>query len=267
MEFAAFWSTFTAAFPHALAEAWDNTGVLLAGDRVTRALVCIDITDAVVDEAVRLRCDLVLAYHPILFKAVKAFDNRTRAQRIALRLARAQIAVVTPHTILDSVNNGINDWLLSVALGVQDIAPLRKEHFQAIEPTPENPASIGKGRAVTGVSVTPEAVVQNVRAGLMCPLRVAYPAVKKEIVESVAVCCGSGGMMFAPGKYDVVVTGEMGHHEVLEHVSAGTVVVLSEHTETERGYLPFWITTLKGLFPAVEFFLSTEDKSPLVYLQ
>lgn len=104
------------------AEAWDNVG-LLVGARdwpVTRVLLCIDLTRAVLDEAIRIKADAVIAYHPPIFKTL----NRLDPSLPAVRAFAAKIAVYSPHTALDVAAGGTNDVLAGV-MGLTDTRPLR----------------------------------------------------------------------------------------------------------------------------------------------
>jgi len=112
--------------PAASAAEWDNVGLLLgdpagAADRV---MTCLTLTPDVVAEAVRERAQLVVAHHPILFRGAKRLTAATPDGRIVLPLARAGIAVYSPHTAFDNCAGGIND-ILCHRLGVVNAAPLR----------------------------------------------------------------------------------------------------------------------------------------------
>ncbi|MBN1510847.1 MAG: Nif3-like dinuclear metal center hexameric protein [Phycisphaerae bacterium] len=100
--------------PPALAQPWDNVG-LLAGDPAAPArlvLLCIDLTPAVVDEAVRRRASLVVAYHPPLFKPVSRLNAASHGTDAAVfRCIARGIAVYSPHTALDAAEGGTNDVL------------------------------------------------------------------------------------------------------------------------------------------------------------
>lgn len=104
------------------AEPWDNVG-LLAGDpaaAVNRALVTIDCTAAVMDEAEASRCELVIAYHPPLFEAVKSIP----AHSLLHRAIKNNIALYSPHTAFDVASGGTNDLLADI-LGMAERAPLK----------------------------------------------------------------------------------------------------------------------------------------------
>ena len=109
--------------PPRLAEPWDNVGLLM-GSRDAEVhgpvLLTIDLTEAVADEAVRLKCGAVMAYHPPIFEPIKSITCETEAGRVALKLLRAGIAVYSPHTALDAASGGMTDWLADGLLGPSD---------------------------------------------------------------------------------------------------------------------------------------------------
>ena len=104
------------------AEAWDNVG-LIAGDPsqpVTKALLTIDYTPEVAEEAVAGGFDAVVAYHPPIFNAIK----RLTAGSFVFDAIRRGIAIYSPHTALDVAEGGTNDTLAD-AIGISDRSPLR----------------------------------------------------------------------------------------------------------------------------------------------
>ena len=107
------------AAPLSLAEPWDKVGLLVAGDgrEVSRALLAIDVVPAVLAEARAAGAELVIGYHPLLFKPLERLDGATWQGRVALDAVRAGIAVYSPHTALDAVAGGVNDWLVECVAG------------------------------------------------------------------------------------------------------------------------------------------------------
>ena len=110
--------------PVRLAESWDNVGLLVGDESAelssSRVLLAIDVTAAVLDEALETECAAIVAYHPPLFAATK----RVVAPSVAYRLVRSGLAVYSPHTALDAAEGGTNDALADV-LGLLDRRPLR----------------------------------------------------------------------------------------------------------------------------------------------
>src|SRR5207249_3363905 len=109
-----------------LAAEWDNVG-LLFGDGaadVRRVMTCLTVTPLVVAEAIAEKTDLIVTHHPILFRGTKRLSTATTEGRLLWPLARAGIAVYSPHTAFDNTVGGIND-LLANRLGLTDVVPLR----------------------------------------------------------------------------------------------------------------------------------------------
>jgi dinuclear metal center YbgI/SA1388 family protein len=106
-----------------LAEEWDNVG-LLAGSASWPlggpVLLTIDLTEAVAAEAIRLKCAAVISYHPPLFHPIKRITDEpgsSNAERVALSMIRAGIAVYSPHTALDAAPGGVTGWLADGVAG------------------------------------------------------------------------------------------------------------------------------------------------------
>ena len=97
----------------ALAEPWDRVGLAL-GDpawALTRAMLCIDLTEPVLAEAIAKGVNLIVAYHPPIFTPLAAVTAGDPKQRIILESACHRIALYSPHTALDAAKYGVNDWL------------------------------------------------------------------------------------------------------------------------------------------------------------
>ncbi len=106
------------------AEPWDKVGLHLGDPNrsVGRGLLCIDLTQAVVAEAIQKRCELVVAYHPPIFRPLERLTaDGPWTQRRILMAVQAGLAVYSPHTALDAAVGGVCDWLCDViADGAED---------------------------------------------------------------------------------------------------------------------------------------------------
>lgn len=98
------------AAPPALQEDYDNSG-LLTGHRAMEAsgaLLCLDCTEAVVDEAIALGCNLVVAHHPLVFSGLKRFTGASYVERTLIKAIKHDVAIYACHTNLDNVHDGVN---------------------------------------------------------------------------------------------------------------------------------------------------------------
>jgi dinuclear metal center YbgI/SA1388 family protein len=96
--------------PLAYQESYDNAG-LICGDpqmEITSALICLDSTEAVLEEAIEKGCNLVIAHHPIVFSGIKKFNGKNYVERVIIKAIKNDIAIYAAHTNLDNVHNGVN---------------------------------------------------------------------------------------------------------------------------------------------------------------
>lgn len=112
-------------YPETDAEGWDAVGLHVGGpdDPVSAVLVCLDVTDATLDEACRLGANLVLAHHPLLFRPLGRLTPATAPGRLALRAARERIAILAAHTNVDAAVSGTTEPVVDL-LGLVDVRPL-----------------------------------------------------------------------------------------------------------------------------------------------
>lgn len=330
--------------PLSLAESWDNVGLLVEPSKpkpVKTILLTNDLTDAVMKEAEAMSCDLIISYHPPLFRPIKRLVQRDWKQRLAIRAVEAGIAIFSPHTSWDSVKGGVNDWLVgglgSGHVSVLSQAPGKALHSHKLEfmvksadevktiieelkacdsgialqqavsrpegsgiyvsvtcsdsaltpsvqtllqhDTPslslcilklEKPPLPGHGQgrlSILDQPVTMATAIQKMKSHLgLSHLRLALGLEQtlESSVRSVAVCAGSGASVLNGVKADLYITGEMSHHEVLDAVEKGTSVILSDHSNSERGYLSVFKERLAvHLQEGVTVAVSKADRDPL----
>jgi dinuclear metal center YbgI/SA1388 family protein len=99
--------------PPALAESWDNVGLLVGRSEqpVERVMTCLTITPESAAEAVTNQANLIVSHHPLPFRPLKRLTGETSEGRLLLDLIAAGIAVYSPHTAFDSAEEGINQRL------------------------------------------------------------------------------------------------------------------------------------------------------------
>jgi len=96
--------------PMALQESYDNAGLLVGNKETlcTGIIVSLDVTEAVIDEAVEKNCNLVVVHHPIIFKGLKQLNGKNYVERIVISAIKNNIAIYAIHTNLDNVLEGVN---------------------------------------------------------------------------------------------------------------------------------------------------------------
>ena len=96
--------------PLRLQEDYDNAGLLIgnANDECTGILVSLDVTESVIEEALRKNCNLVVAHHPIIFRGIKKLNGENYVERTVISAIKNNIAVYAIHTNLDNVLQGVN---------------------------------------------------------------------------------------------------------------------------------------------------------------
>jgi len=353
--------------PTYLANDWDNVGLLVGSTtwQANNILLTIDLTEAVMKEAINMKVDTIVSYHPPIFHPLKSVTDASFKERIVLDAISNHIAIYSPHTTLDVATGGVNDWIAQ-CLGSGDVRALqpfgylpKDEECKLITFCPEDKveelrlalSSVGGGRiglyeqcsfttkgvgtflgkegtnpshgeagklqkvieckfemvvSKASLSLAIQAIRQfhpyeepalevhdlgkrprreigvGRRIHLDKPMqldelarklkkhlevgyvRVAPAAGKGDGIEvqTVGLCAGAGGSvcdLAIDEGCEVFITGEMTHHDVIAATSRGCTVVLTGHTNSERGYLPKLRDQLAELLPKSTISVSKAD--------
>ena len=278
-----------AVAPRRLAASWDNTGFLL-GDpsrELRRALLTIDLTHAVLDEAIAAKCQAIIAYHPPIFEPLKQLTAMHAHEQLLLRCAENKIAILSPHTALDAVCGGMTDWLADLIDTGARVAlePSAQFHSSAQEapsermlnqartraPIAGKPQIHGQGRALTLIKPrATNAIAKQLRTSLRLSVGdVAYCELQKSRRHTcVAVVPGSGASLLTmaiEAGCTLVVTGEAKHHDVIHAREMNCDIILLGHTNSERGFMPHFAKQLQPHVPQVRLLVSKRDQHPLRY--
>ncbi|XP_039746508.1 NIF3-like protein 1 isoform X2 [Pararge aegeria] len=246
--------------PKRLSEHWDNTGLLVepyTPRNVTKILLTNDLTEDVALEAKDKRCEMIISYHPPIFSPLKSVIQSAWKERVVSLLLETRIYLYSPHTSWDSVKGGVNDWLAS-AFPFNSSVPI----------IPGDDPETGAGRLLTfNTDFNISQAVTNVKrlTGLH-HVRLAIGTNKTitSNVRSVALCAGSGGSVLKKANAELFLTGEMLHHDILDATQRGISVILTNHSDSERGFLRGFSSHLQSqLENQVDVIVSEYDKDPL----
>lgn len=223
---------------------FDNTGILV-GDRnreIACALLALDCTPAVVEQARQLGAQLIITHHPVIFHPLK----RVNEDAVVYQLIRSDIAVISAHTNLDIAQGGVNDALAS-AIGLRDCRGLELLNEQT---------GAWLGRIGTlPEPLSPEAFAAHIKACLNAS-SIKFSAAPR-VIRTVALCSGSGAdcldAAISAGA-DALLTSEVKQHEYLAATAAGISIFDAGHFDTEDIVIEPLRDYLAKEIPDVHFF-------------
>ena len=210
--------------PFETAEGFDNAGLLIGSRNapVSRVIFTLDLSETVVDEAVRSGAELIITHHPIIFSPLRRIDYDTPFGRMLIRLTGAGISVISAHTNWDKAPGGVGDTLAAM-LGLSDVTPLDDYVRLGTLPAP----------------LTAGALAESMEAALGFAPR-CYEG-HDRLIRKVAVAGGSYGEGYEAALEagaDAFLSGEVKHHEILDAVARGLTVYDGGHHATEQPAMP-----------------------------
>jgi len=137
--------------PVALQEEFDNSGLII-GDQnaeIRGVLLCVDVTESIIDEAISLGFNLIIAHHPLIFKGLKKISGKNYVERCILKAIKNDIAIYAAHTNFDSIKNGVS-YKMAEKIGLKELKILSPK----------------KDALVKIVTFVPAEFVENVRVAV-----------------------------------------------------------------------------------------------------
>jgi dinuclear metal center YbgI/SA1388 family protein len=240
--------------PLSLQDSWDNSGLQIDNNNaeVTGVLVCFDITEKSLQEAIDKHCNVIVAHHPLLFHGLKQIGNDAYIERCVRMAIVHNIAIYCNHTPLDKVQDGIS-WKLGEKLGLQNLTYLQTDGI----------ASYGTmGEFSTPLSEKDFINLLKSTFGLTY-VRCSEPLNKA--ISKVALCGGSGAFLIddaLKAGADAFVCGDIKHHEFYK---AEQKILLADigHFESEIATKEIFFSILSKKIPTFVVHLSENDKSPI----
>ena len=247
--------------PLPLQESWDNAGlqVGLTEAEVSGALLCLDVTEKVIDEAVSKGCNLVVSHHPLLFRGLKTISDLTDVQRTVRKAIQQDVCVVSMHTNLDNARGGVN-FKIAEKLGLQNV-----EFFAA-----RKVGDVECGSGVVGEFDVPTEArdfVQRVKKafGVECAL---CNELLLRPIQRVAICGGAGDFLLdqavALGA-DAFITGEMHYHQYFGYEQKIQICVIG-HYQSEQFTTEVFRDIIERACPGVKTCIAETITNPILYL-
>lgn len=275
--------------PLAVQESWDNSGLQIGcSDKdIHKVMVCLDLTEAVLDEAEAIGADLVISHHPLIFKGLKSISGNTYQERCVRKAILSDIAVYSAHTSLDNILGGVNHKIASL-LGLSSLRWL--DSGESAERCDEKCGGAAEGKcggATEEKCGGADAVARASGSGLIGELKEPVAAAEflhtvKTIfdvkalkhsplsstttIRSVALCGGAGAFLLpqavAKGA-DCFISGEFHYHDYFD---PGTLLIELGHYESEQFTQDLLKESLERAFPELEIVKTSVNTNPQEWL-
>jgi dinuclear metal center YbgI/SA1388 family protein len=247
--------------PLPLQESWDNAGlqVGLTETEVSGALLCLDVTEKIVDEAVSKGCNLIVSHHPLLFRGLKTLSDLTDVQRTVRKAVRQDICVISMHTNMDNAVGGVN-YVIAQKLGLTDVRFL----------VPTSSATTESGSGVVGELTKPMAaddfIIQVKRIfGVECAM---CNELLRRPIRRVALCGGAGDFLLddaVKAGADAFITGEMHYHQYFGYEQQLQICVIG-HYQSEQFTTEIFEEIIRQACPGVKTLTAETCTNPIYYL-
>lgn len=275
--------------PLAVQESWDNSGLQIGcSDKdIHKVMVCLDLTEAVLDEAEAIGADLVISHHPLIFKGLKSISGSTYQERCVRKAILSDIAVYSAHTSLDNILGGVNHKIASL-LGLSSLRWLDSgESAEGCDEKCGGAAEKSCGEGAEGKCGGADTVARASGSGLIGELKEPVAAAEflhtvKTIfdvkalkhsplpstttIRSVALCGGAGAFLLpqavAKGA-DCFISGEFHYHDYFD---PGTLLIELGHYESEQFTQDLLKESLERAFPELEIVKTSVNTNPQEWL-
>lgn len=246
--------------PLPLQDGYDNAGMQigLTDAEATGALLCLDVTEEVIDEAIKLGCNLVISHHPLLFKGLKSITGSSYVEKCVLHAIRNSVAIYSAHTNIDNTKNGVS-YKMAEKLELENIRFLDPSttHFEA-------------GSGIIGTLREPMTELEFLRKlkitfEVEC---VRHNELNGKLIEKVALCGGAGDFLIDKAvseEVDAFFTGEIKYHNFFGYEEK---LLLAEigHYESEQYTKEIFYSIIKDLEPNFEVHMCNVNTNPIKYL-
>ena len=247
--------------PLPLQESWDNAGlqVGLTETEVSGALLCLDVNEKIVDEAIQKGCNLVVSHHPLLFRGLKTISDLTDVQRTVMKAIQKGICVISMHTNLDNAKGGVN-YKMAEKLGLRDVQFLAPKTVDGVE----------SGSGVVGELPEAQAADDFVLAvkkafGVECAM---CNELLRRPVRKVALCGGAGDFLLdeaLKAGADAFITGEMHYHQYFGYEQQIQICVIG-HYQSEQYTAEIFRDIIEKECPGVRTCIAETCTNPILYL-
>ena len=250
--------------PNHYQESYDNSGLLVGDSRaeVKGIVVSLDVTEAILDEAIGLGANVIVSHHPIIFSGLRRIVGRNYIERIVAKAIKNDINLFAIHTNLDNVyNHGVNTHIAQ-RLGLGDVQILKPNMSMEMD------SSVGAG--VIGnlpKPMTEMAFLEDLKHKMNTAV-VKYTDLRAKPIEKVAICGGSGRFLLEDAKAqnaDIFISSDFKYHEFFD---ADNQIVIADigHFESEQYTINLLYEILTEKFNNFALHFTKVNTNPVNYL-
>jgi len=247
--------------PLPLQESWDNAGLQigLTETEVSGALLCLDVNEKIVDEAVSKGCNLIVSHHPLLFRGLKTISDLTDVQRTVRKAIQQDICVISMHTNMDNAKGGVN-FRIAEKIGLEDVAFFATKNVSGIEAGSGVIGTLPEGMASDDFVIHLKQTFEVECA--MCNELLRRP------IRKVAICGGAGDFLLddaLKAGADAFVTGEMHYHQYFGYEQQIQICVIG-HYQSEQYTTEIFEKIIQQQCPGVKTVIAETNTNPILYL-
>ena len=243
-------------------ESYDNCGLIVGNENTETkgALITLDCTEEVMNEAIAEDCNLIIAHHPIIFNGLKKLNGSNYIERTVIKAIKNDLAIYAIHTNLDNVHNGVSAKIAE-KLGLENCKVL------ATDPDFQN-QQVGLG--IIGELKEPIKTSKFLIEikNIMQTNCIRYTSLVKEEVNRVAVCGGSGSVLLKNAKAanaDIFISSDFKYHDFFD-AEKDIVIADIGHYESEQFTKDLIYDLLVKNFTKFALRLSKVNTNPIKYL-
>ena len=247
--------------PLPLQEGWDNAGlqVGLTEAEVSGALLCLDVNERIIDEAVAKGLNLVVSHHPLLFRGLKTIGDGDYVQRTVMKAIRNGITVVSMHTNMDNARGGVN-YKIAEKLGLTDV------RFMALKTVDGVEAGSGVVGELPEEMAADDFVLMVKRVfGVECAM---CNELLRRKIRRVAICGGAGDFLLddaVRAGADAFITGEMHYHVYFGREQQLQICVIG-HYQSEQYTSEVFREVIEEACPGLPLHIAETCTNPIYYL-
>lgn len=259
--------------PLPLQEDYDNAGlqVGLTEGEVSGALLCLDVTEAIVDEAISKGCNVIVSHHPLIFRKLRRVSGEDYVQRTVMKAIKHDVAIVSMHTNMDAVYGGVN-FKIAEKLGLKVQGFINHDApVQTVDP--ETALAAGKSLAGEGVITTfgnnamaAGAFIEKIRTVFDVRCVMGNELLRRPI-RTVAICGGAGDFLLGDAVKagaDAFITGEMHYHQYFGCEQQLQIAVIG-HYQSEQFTKEIFRDIIERQCPGVRCEMSEINTNPIHY--